>query len=98
MKTKECCKTHEMYNGWNNYETWAVNLWLTNEQSTSEHLTEIATMENLDVYEKTEKLKAWVESEMIPDLGATLASDLLNAAFEEVDWQEIIENHMENLN
>jgi len=28
-------KTHEerRYNGWTNYETWAVSLWLDNEQS-----------------------------------------------------------------
>lgn len=25
------------YNGWKNYETWCVNLWLTNEQGSSEY-------------------------------------------------------------
>ena len=24
----------EKYNGWTNYETWAVNLWITNDQDT----------------------------------------------------------------
>lgn len=30
------------YNGWSNYETWCVNLWLENEQSTYEMLREMA--------------------------------------------------------
>ena len=38
----------ETYNGWKNYPTWAVNLWLTNDQGTSEMLAEIASEEYAD--------------------------------------------------
>lgn len=31
------------YNGWTNYETWAVNLWLTNEEPTYRHCRELAS-------------------------------------------------------
>ncbi len=32
----------ENYNGWSNYETWAVHLWLTNEQGTYNFCRELA--------------------------------------------------------
>ena len=28
----------ERYNGWTNYETWLVNLWMDNEQGSQEFL------------------------------------------------------------
>jgi len=28
--------TTKTYNNWTNYETWCVNLWLTNEEGTSQ--------------------------------------------------------------
>lgn len=34
--------TDKTYNGWTNYETWAVALWLDNEQGTQEHWRERA--------------------------------------------------------
>lgn len=30
------------YNGWTNYETWVVNLWLNNDQGTYDHWQEVA--------------------------------------------------------
>ena|SRR3990167_2285729 len=86
------------YNGWSNYDTWAVNLWLTNDQSTDKLLTEIV-LSNQERFEKAEELKHFVETaESIEKVfeDASLASDLLGSALENVDWLEIIENHLEN--
>ena len=60
------------YNGWTNYETWCVKLWIDKEFVTDP------------------------DNGLIPDLGATLAADLLNAALSEVDWREIAENMLED--
>jgi hypothetical protein len=92
------------YNGWTNYETWNVNLWLTNDEGSESMLQEI-----LDDFRKDEDdedsendingaaraIKGWVE-EMMPDLGPSMFSDLLGAAMSEVDWYEIAQNHMDD--
>jgi len=100
----------EGYNGWTNYETWAVALWIGNEPGTYEQSQEMAreerdvapdldnvitgiwTAEQGARYELADRLKSWVTDDMLPDLGATLAADLMMAALSEVDWQEIAEN------
>ncbi len=75
------------YNGWANYETWNVALWIDNEPGSYEERCRMArraaSPADLAGY-----LKAWVE-EMAPDLGASMFSDLLSAALSEVDWYEI---------
>lgn len=89
------------YSGWTNYETWCVNLWLTNEQGTEEELQRIvhdrpinSMVGSIDVSTamKADLLKDWVQ-EAMPDLGATMFTDLLGSALEMVNWREIIENH-----
>jgi len=85
------------YNGWANYETWAVNLWIENEEPTYDEardMTREALDENEDedtaTYILSKRIKEWV-ADMTPDLGASLAGDLLGAALSEVRWYEIAE-------
>ena len=99
------------YNGWKNYETWNVALWIDNDEGSytyaREQLAEIRdetepeyTWQNkTDAvrYAAAEWLKDWVTEEMVPDLGASLAADLLGAALSEVDWQEIVDNWLPEL-
>ena len=75
------------YNGWSNYETWAVNLWLTNDEGSNRQLERMARRAD-DTSDLAQSIKAWVE-EMMPELDNGLAADLLNAALGEVDWYEI---------
>lgn len=86
------------YNGWTNYETWAVALWIHNDEAEYETTRAMArayadrTAEN----EYADWLEAFVE-ETMPDLGASLWADLLNASFSEVDWYEIAKNYIEEV-
>ena len=92
------------YNGWKNYETWCVNLWLINEEPSQRYWSETA----IEVYQETEptqvstkleaaryeladRLKDAVEEGNPLADGASMYSDLLQAAMREVDWDRISE-------
>ena len=81
----------QTYSGWANYETWCVNLWLTNEPDTEEQLRMMAQTIT-GVHHRADCLKQYV-SDMAPIEGATMFVDLLQAALDNVNWREIIENH-----
>ena len=96
MNTRE---RYTGYNGWPNYETWVVNLWLTNEPHTYERL--MAIVQNPDTLgEQSTELSEWVRPDQGEDedadtieqtIGITgMYVDLLAAAFDMVDWQEIV--------
>lgn len=98
---KECGEP-KGYQGWSNYETWAVALWIDNEEPTYNEWRERARRALRDAepaYAGQPKpdaarialagqLKVWLENKA-PDLKATLWSDLLTAALSEVDVYEI---------
>lgn len=82
--------TNEKYNGWKNYETWLANLWLTNDQEVMEELQ--ANANDMDLYDLAEGTKEWLTEQMndIKDtIGNNLFSDLMSAAFSEIDFYEI---------
>jgi len=87
----------QTYSGWTNYETWCVNLWLTNEPGTEEQLRMLAQVD-ASTYHRADCLKHYV-SDMAPiarrsiDEGNSMFVDLLRSALDNVNWREIIENH-----
>ena len=96
------------YNGWKNYETWNVALWISNEQSSDSYWRDVTqecwdeaeagntlTREEQAKYNLADRLRDEI-TESQPDLGATMWSDLLGAALCEVDWDEIAGNWLED--
>jgi len=80
------------YNDWTNYETWNVALWIGNEQGSQEEAEGIARSES-DDYHAGKALQEWIE-EMNPLADdASMFSDLLGAALQEVNWTEIAEHY-----
>jgi hypothetical protein len=88
------------YNGWTNYETWAVKLWMDNEQGSHEAGRELAreawryaradrvcTRRERAQIDLAGHLKDEYE-EAMPEVGGVWG-DLLRAAFSEVNWHEI---------
>lgn len=99
------------YNGYTNYETWAVCLWLDNDEGLYNESRDRARQTLVDcaddadnptedeintaVHKTADEMKDWLQ-EMMPDLGASLWSDLLNAALSEVDWYEVAKTRLES--
>jgi len=94
-------ETEKGHQGWRNYETWAVALWIDNEQSSQEYWQEIAeecyedaresrgfTKKEAAAGDLSQRLKDEFE-EGVPELENGVYSDLLNAALSEVYWYEI---------
>ena len=89
------------YNGWANRETWLVALWLDNEPETYEVARSLTLLTIEEVRARGagagfaaagEALAAYV-ADLVPDLGASFAADLLNQAMARVEWADIAIAH-----
>ncbi len=87
------------YEGWSNYETWALALWVDNDQGLHEMVIEegvrlLGTEAGEDDIKY--KLGAWLKDqvgEMNPLSGeASMFSDLLSGAISEIDFREAAEH------
>lgn len=87
-----------MYNGYSNYETWCVNLWIDNEEITQEHYIERAKALREDAHAER-YLADEIENEVKDNMPATqgMYGDLLTSAIDKVNWREIAANILEDL-
>lgn len=79
------------YNGWSNYETWAVKLWMDNEEWSQRYWAAEAEQYRDNPSGLADAIRGEHE-DGAPELGGTVFADLLNAALGEVDWFEIAES------
>lgn len=96
------------YNGWTNYETWNVKLWMDNEQGSYNYWTATAqecyddaeaddtfTRKERAAFDLADRLKSEHE-EAMPEVSGMWA-DLLSAALSDVNWHEIAENMLDDV-
>ena len=95
------------YNGWTNYETWVVKLWMDNDQGEQE----LYEYQAVECYERAKDDRAYESQTQLeratclfadslkdefeeanPVTGASVWSDLMTAALGEVNWYEIAES------
>lgn len=96
----------ERYNGWTNYETWNLALWLGNESGSEDYWRERAEEAYREASGDDRKhdaacvvadaLKEETE-ENAPDLGCSFYSDVLSAAISEVNWYEIAQHYVDDV-
>lgn len=97
----------QTYNGWKNYPTWCVNLWLSNDEglSTEAHrIIDILREQDAEIREElplnlavADHFENWVTDELAPDLGASFAADLLGFALDQVNWHEIADSWIQSV-
>ena len=98
----------EDYNGWTNYETWNVKLWLDNDEATFDDVHEAIRSLldypgwNIDdaAYRAGQRIEAYVRE--LPEVdvilsSASMAADLLGAALDNVNWGEIGEGYLNDM-
>jgi hypothetical protein len=97
------------YNGWTNYETWAVALWMDNSQCDQEYWNEQAEeayreAKADDTFSRVENAAFTLRDsikesfeENSPCQDASVYTDLLNAALGEVNWFEIASNRVDGI-
>ena len=74
------------YQGYANYQTWNVALWIANDEGIYTFWQEHKGADNLP-----QLLQEWVE-EIAPELPASMFSDILSHGLAMVDWHEVAES------
>ena len=93
---------HKEYNGWANYETWCVNLWMDNSEGDQEYWKDIAEDLQSDaddtddlINRLADAIKEWHEDND-PTGNSGVYADLMGAALSEVNWRDIAEHIVED--
>lgn len=94
----------EKYQGWANYETWVVALYIDNDEESHLHWRERARdmmwdgrLRRTAIVALAEQIKEEItESEIARRVDGTVYADLLSAALGNVDWREIAESRYES--
>ena len=94
--------TGEKYNGYNNYETWMIALWIDNDQYYQEAVHELAEQHadddgDHDLGGYSSAIKDFVEE--MPDVAGAIekggiVADMVNSTLSSVDWYELAEMYM----
>lgn len=82
----------DKYNGWTNWETWCINLWLTNDEGVDNRVHEIiknnknSETPNIDTEDELKEfVDELIESKYITD----------NISLHRVNWKETIDSFNE---
>jgi hypothetical protein len=78
------------YNGWTNWDTWNVNLWLTNDEWSYSQANRLCRAVDLD---EGDNARNRLKKAALRELAEGVVGDDVN--FDNVDWDEIITSFQE---
>ena len=91
------------HQGFTNYETWAMKLWIDNEEGSQNEFRDLC----IDAVDREESVEDAIHAaavmaeniweDRMPDLGASVFSDLLRASFDEIDWHDVVDSDVKEL-
>ena len=95
--------TDTKYNGWTNYETWLVALWIDNDEGSQDYWREQAAdyvrrQEGREVSARTavaQELENYYRDAAQEFKLPGMFADMLNASLDSVDWEEIADHLLE---
>ena len=77
------------HNGYKNYETWNVALWINNDEGSLGHHQ--AMIADLNDYGASKAIEESIRYDNPLADDASMFSDILSASLSEVDWLEVVE-------
>ena len=83
------------YNGYTNYQTWNVSLWIDNDQGLSDYFQEVIKETSPTGYELANQIKDFFTDDHPLIEEASMYADLLGHALASVNWDEIADNMLE---
>ncbi len=96
--------TNKEYNGWYNYETWLLKLWQDNDQGEQEYWQEAAEQcvktdgKEDAVHPLADMMREHYEAQAVEAIGTTgLFCDMITAALHEVNWREIAQHYVDEV-
>jgi hypothetical protein len=97
MTTNNTSAADRGYNGWSNYETWAVSLWIDNvERWTQQRISLVNNAKDRPTTQQISwlagALKRWIDGEN--PLAGSLYADLLDLALQRVNWLEMAQRFL----
>ena len=79
------------YNGWSNRETWLASLWLNNDESSYALLLE-AGRQGEEPFDRADWLERQLREQLEDTMDeASMWCDLINTAFNRINWVEVVE-------
>jgi len=88
----------DKYEGWTNWETWNLRLWIENKENNYRHIK--AKAEILPLGEFITFLETWATTQWdsrMATSNAGFVSDFINHSFGRVNWTEIAKAYKEEL-
>ena len=104
MRPEDAVKIVEEYHGWSNYETWAVHLWISNDEGWLSYWSEVATEmadspdDEVPTYPGLTRGAVHILADMMstqfdednPLLNSpSVYGDILGHGLQRVDWREV---------